>query len=120
MLGFGADPNSSNGEGLTPLIIASARGYPRLAALLLSLGADPRPQGTGRFRLCGSAQSVHGKHSALEWTRILLERELDAGVSVENMAPLDETRRLLERHPGPQPRAENPRQLAAQLLKPVI
>ena len=116
VLVYRADPNATNAENLSPLIIASARALPRLAALLLALGADPRPCGTGRFRVCGCAQSVHGRHSALEWTRVLLEREREAEVSAAHMAPLHFTRRLLERFDTPQSRAENPRQRAASML----
>jgi hypothetical protein len=101
VLDIHANPAASNSDGCTPLMIAAARGMPKLAALLLALGADPRPAGTGRFRVCGTSQSVHGKHTALEWTCTLLAREVAAGVAAKDMRSLEEARRLMELHPAP-------------------
>ena len=115
----GADPNGANADSLTPLIIASARALPKLAALLLALGADPRPLGTGRFRVCGCAQSVHGRYSALEWTRVLLKREREAGVSAAELKKLHFTRQLLERFETPQERASDPAMRVAEMLEDV-
>ena len=94
---LGADPSArpSSGDACTPLIIASCRGLPRLAAFLLACGADTRPRGRGRFRLCGRSQSLAGCHTALEWTERLLEAEIDAGVSADHRRALAVTQRLL-------------------------
>ena len=95
---LGADPNARpGGDSCTPLIIAASRGLPRLAAYLLACGADPSPVGYGRFRLCGRAQSLAGRHSALAWSSRLLEAEVEAGVAAEHRRALSVSVSLLQR-----------------------
>ena len=94
---FGADPNGrSSASGCTPLIIAAARGMPKLVALLLACGADARPRGEGRFRLCGRSSSVAGCHDALAWTSVLLDAEAEVGVPERHRRDLRIVQRMLE------------------------
>ena len=124
----GASPCANPGVGAcTPLIIAASRGMPRLSAFLLACGADPTPQGQGRFRLCGRSASIAGAHSALEWTEVLTRAEAEAGVDVELRQDLLTTQRLLQMvadepsavQPctGTTPSMEPPRQAAERLLQ---
>ena len=94
---IGADPSARppGKETCTPLIIAASRGLPRLTSFLLRIGADPRPHGTGRFRLCGRSQTLFGCYSALEWTSRLLKAEEDAGIEAEHRGGLERCNRLL-------------------------
>jgi hypothetical protein len=91
-----ASPGVGNTEGQTPLIIASARGLPRIVAFLLKHGADPLPRGTARFRAASAQQTiVHGTHSALEWTEAVLECEKRMGVSASTQRQLLQCKSLL-------------------------
>ena len=76
-----ASAHVANADGLSPLIVAAARGMPRLVRLLLTHGADARAAGSGRFRLLGSRRTVAGRHSAREWVGVILAAEaaLQAG-----------------------------------------
>jgi ankyrin repeat protein len=44
MLAHGADPRAAAPNGRTALMVACARGEPRLVAALLAAGADPRAE----------------------------------------------------------------------------
>ena len=70
-----ASAHVANADGLSPLIVAAARGMPRLVRLLLAHGADARAAGSGRFRLLGSRRTVAGRHSAREWVGVILAAE---------------------------------------------
>ena len=63
--------------------------------MLLALGADPTCRGSGRFRLCGTRQTLAGKHTPLEWTRLLLEREQAIGVDNASLKTLRDCEALL-------------------------
>lgn len=84
------------GESCTPLIIASCRGLPNLVELFIQSGADPRLAGEGRFRICGSAKSLRGCHTALGWVERLLAAEEEYGVAEKDREPLVRCRRALE------------------------
>ena len=77
------------------MIIAACRGLPRLVALFLEAGADPRAVGEGRFRLCGNSKSMHGCYTAAGWVDALLAAEEAAGVAAEDRHPLERCRKLL-------------------------
>ena len=79
----------------TPLIIAASRGLPMLTSFLLACGADERPVGEGRFRLCGRAQTIKGCHSAIDWVSQLRAAEAAAGISEALSRSLDVCRNLL-------------------------
>ncbi|KOO28733.1 hypothetical protein Ctob_005583 [Chrysochromulina tobinii] len=81
VLKLGADPSARpHAHAVTPLIIAAARGLPKLAAFLLACGADPRPRGEGRFRLCGQRATVSGILCARGFVRRLYLAEEQSGV----------------------------------------
>ena len=107
----------------TALIIAACRGLPRLTSFLLACGADPRPTGRGRFRLCGRMQTLGGCYDAAEWTRRLLDAEHDVGVSAEERRGLEFCRNLLTAASGraqpeePARNADAARELAGRLLR---
>ena len=65
LLRLGADANAANSEGLSPLIMASARGLPKVVRLLLAHGAHHAPRGLGRFRLADTPRSIRGRMSAV-------------------------------------------------------
>mmetsp|Transcript_9087 Transcript_9087/g.23784 ORF Transcript_9087/g.23784 Transcript_9087/m.23784 type:complete len:315 (+) Transcript_9087:24-968(+) len=111
LISLGADACARpHSEACTPLIIAASRGMPRLVAFLLACGADPRPQGQGRFRLCGTSSSLAGSHCAVEWTRRLYDAELAANVAVEDRRALAVAHRVLLLHgPRPGPHAADPK-----------
>jgi ankyrin repeat protein len=53
-----AKPNAQNRQGMTPLILASRRGYPEVVKLLIEKKADPNmPDFTGRRPLYYARQS---------------------------------------------------------------
>lgn len=66
----GARADVGNGEGLTPLILASGRGLRQVVALLLRHGADPQAVGLARFRT--GLVGLRGRHSAVGWVRAIL------------------------------------------------
>jgi hypothetical protein len=78
---MGASAARANDSGLSPLIIAAARGLPKMVNLLLENGAEYERPGLGRFRLADSRQSIRGRHSALEWVELLLREEAAIGVA---------------------------------------
>lgn len=96
LLRRGASARAANADGLSPLLIASARGLPRLAAVLLGAGADPDARGRGGFRLCGSQRTLRGHWSAREWVVHMLERERAAGVPSAAQRSLRRCGALLE------------------------
>ena len=75
LLRLGASVNATNSEGLSPLIMASARGLPKVVKLLLAHGAWLGQRGLGRFRLADTRQSIRGRMSAQEFVSALLEAE---------------------------------------------
>jgi hypothetical protein len=77
---FGSDPNVGSIEGLTPLMIAAARGLPRLVEYLLSKGADPTAQGKGSFRAHEGRKAVTGTFSPAAWVDAMLVLEESLGV----------------------------------------
>jgi hypothetical protein len=104
VLKLGADPSARpHAHAVTPLIIAAARGLPKLAAFLLACGADPRPRGEGRFRLCGQRATVSGILCARGFVRRLYLAEEQSGVLRDERESLLLTHRVLEAH-GSQPR----------------
>ena len=78
---MGANAACANDSGLSPLIIAAARGLPRMVSLLVQHGAYTEQPGLGRFRLADSRQSIRGRHSAREWVELLLREEAAIGVA---------------------------------------
>ena len=96
---LGADVNARppGDASCTPLIIASCRGLPRLAALFLRHGARPDVRGEGRFRLATSHRTLFGCHTAHGWVTALLRAEEQLGVADEAREPLARCRALLER-----------------------
>ena len=95
LLRLGASVNATNSEGLSPLIMASARGLPKVVKLLLAHGAWLGQRGLGRFRLADTRQSIRGRMSAQEFVSALLEAEARIGVCSKQQRSLDECRRLL-------------------------
>lgn len=102
----GASARAANSEGQSPLIIAAARGLPRLVALLLEHGADASDRGFGRFcTVRGVAPStngasqvvVRGTLSPLEWAETILARERDGGVAAKAQRSLRQCAALLRR-----------------------
>lgn len=94
VLAHGAGAGVPNSEGQTPLIVAAARGLPRVVAFLLAHGADPLQRGFGRFRAMAAPGAtaapagagaggavVRGSLSPLEWTEAILARERARGVA---------------------------------------
>ena len=80
---FGADPNvaaiteQSSFHGVTPLIIASARGIPCVVRYLLDAGASPLTVGNARFSwVKKSTRTVKGAHTPLEFARGMREAEI--------------------------------------------
>eukprot|EP00900_Chrysochromulina_parva_P010049 jgi/Chrpa1/19045/Chrysochromulina_OHIO_Genome00025689-RA len=99
VLKLGADPSARpHAHAVTPLIIAAARGLPKLAAFLLACGADPRPRGEGRFRLCGQRATVSGILCARGFVRRLYLAEEQSGVLRDERESLLLTHRVLEAH----------------------
>lgn len=94
----GADASAQNEEGLNPLIIAAARGLSSVVGFLLQAGADASARGVGRFRLCGTRQSVRGRHSALEWVELLIGLEAEVGVPLADRQCLHRVRQILRQH----------------------
>jgi hypothetical protein len=95
LLRLGASVNATNSEGLSPLIMASARGLPRVVKLLLAHGARLGQRGVGRFRLADTRQSIRGRMSAHEFVGALLEAEAQIGVGSKQQRSLEECRQLL-------------------------
>ena len=90
MIRLGAEVNATNAEGLSPLIMASARGLPKVTRLLLKHGAQPAQRGLGRFRLADTARSIRGRWNACEWVCALLDAEAKAGIGAEQQRSLEE------------------------------
>ena len=95
LLRLGASVNATNSEGLSPLIMASARGLPKVVKLLLTHGARLGQRGVGRFRLADTRQSIRGRMSAQEFVSALLEAEAQIGVGSKQQRSLEECRDLL-------------------------
>ena len=93
---MGASAACSNDSGLSPLIIASARGLPKMVKLLLEHGAYTKRPGLGRFRLADSRQSIRGRHSALDWVELLLREEAAIGVAPAQQKGLRKCLELLQ------------------------
>ena len=84
-----ADPCARAHErACSPLMIASARGLPRLTALLLAHGADPLPTGDGRFKLLGCRATVSGTHTAIAFVRRLFAAEAERGIACAHRTSL--------------------------------
>ena len=99
---LGADVNArqDGANGLSPLIIAAARGLPSLVKALLECGADSTRRGEGRFRLCAPAshKTHKGCYTALEWVETLYKLEKENGVPTESSKPLWQCLELLRSH----------------------
>lgn len=95
LLRLGASVNATNSEGLSPLIMASARGLPKVVRLLLAHGARLGQRGVGRFRLADTRQSIRGRMNAQEFVSALLEAEAQIGVGSKQQLSLDECREML-------------------------
>ena len=97
LLQLGASARATNSDGCSPLIIAAARGLPKVVSLLLGHGADPTQRGRGRFRLADTRRSLRGEQTALEWVDALLEAEASIGVNGQQQRSLKACRTLLAR-----------------------
>eukprot|EP00550_Attheya_septentrionalis_P002050 CAMPEP_0198290594 /NCGR_PEP_ID=MMETSP1449-20131203/8395_1 /TAXON_ID=420275 /ORGANISM="Attheya septentrionalis, Strain CCMP2084" /LENGTH=336 /DNA_ID=CAMNT_0043989109 /DNA_START=115 /DNA_END=1125 /DNA_ORIENTATION=- len=87
------------GMGLTPLIVAAARGMPKVVAYLLqSAGAAPSVKGSGRFHLFSKrTKSIKLECStALEFSLAMKEAELQHGLSPNDCKSLNKCIRLLQ------------------------
>jgi hypothetical protein len=94
----GANHKAGNGGGLSPLIIASARGMPTVAKYLLQKEATPFAVGTGRFRLhTNSSKSISGTYRPLEFARTMREGEIAHGADAAMLRDIDKCIRLLEK-----------------------
>ena len=95
----GANHKAGNGGGLSPLIIASARGMPKVAKYLLQKEATPFTVGTGRFRLhTNSSKSISGTtYRPLEFARTMREGEIAHGADAAMLRDIDKCIRLLEK-----------------------
>ena len=72
LLDAGASPNDTSSYGLSPLVLATVRGYPDVATLLLDRGADPNADGDG--------------YTALHWAAGSWETELTTRAITTNRA----------------------------------
>ena len=97
LLQLGASARATNADGCSPLIIAAARGLPKVVSLLLAHGADPTRRGRGRFRLGDTRRSLRGERTALEWVDALIEAEASIGVDGQQQRSLKACRTLLAR-----------------------
>mmetsp|Transcript_26434 Transcript_26434/g.76292 ORF Transcript_26434/g.76292 Transcript_26434/m.76292 type:complete len:329 (-) Transcript_26434:49-1035(-) len=96
--GSGANRQAGSGGGLSPLIIASARGMPSVVRYLLLKEASPFVVGTGRFRLhVNSSKSVSGTYRSLEFARTMREGEILHGADAAMLRDIDKCIRLLEK-----------------------
>ena len=95
----GANQKAANGGGLSPLIIASARGMPTVVKYLLQKEATPFAVGTGRFRLhTNSSKSISGTaYRPLEFARAMREGEIAHGADAAMLRDLDKCIRLVEK-----------------------
>jgi len=93
---MGASAARANDSDLSPLIIAAARGLPKMVKLLLEHGAYTKRPGLGRFRLADSRQSIRGRHSALDWVELLLREEAAIGVAPAQQKGLRKCLELLQ------------------------
>ena len=55
LLAHGAEPNTADAAGETPLTLAARRGHPEVVAVLLSAGADPAVRTQARGRRAGAS-----------------------------------------------------------------
>mmetsp|Transcript_2943 Transcript_2943/g.4557 ORF Transcript_2943/g.4557 Transcript_2943/m.4557 type:complete len:308 (-) Transcript_2943:309-1232(-) len=89
---------SSYVSGLTPLIVASARGMPKVVDYLLQAGASPHTVGTGRFRLhANAAKSISGTFAPLVWSKYMSDKESENGLPKESLRPLNQCIKLLQK-----------------------
>jgi ankyrin repeat protein len=86
------------GMGLTPLIVAAARGMPKVVAYLLQSGASPSVKGSGRFHLFSKrSKSIKLERStALEFSLAMKEAELHHGLLPNDCKSLNKCIRLLQ------------------------
>lgn len=105
---YGADPNlaaaseKKNGslkagaKGLSPLIIASARGMPTVVRYLLAKNASPFVAGTGRFRLhTNNSKSISGIYRPLEFAQAMREAEISHGAEDAVLRDIEKCIRML-------------------------
>ena len=109
---YGADPNlaaasekkngsrkaaKEGGGGLSPLIIASARGMTSVVRYLLSKNASPFIAGTGRFRLhTNNSKSISGTYRPLEFARTMRQAEISHGADGAVLKDIEKCIRMLE------------------------
>ena len=86
------------GGGLSPLIIASARGMPSVVRYLLSKNTSPFVVGTGRFRLhTNNSKSISGTYRPLEFARTMREAEISHGAEGAVLKDIEKCIRMLEK-----------------------
>jgi len=78
----GSDVNVVNQDGISPLIISSARGQLKTVKYLRENGADCWNKGTGNFQIRGlndnprSRTQVKGTYIAMDWARAMMAAEM--------------------------------------------
>ena len=96
--GAAAKSGIGGGGGLSPLIIASARGMPSVVRYLLSKNASPFIAGTGRFRLhTNNSKSISGTYRPLEFARTMRQAEISHGADGAVLKDIEKCIRMLEK-----------------------
>lgn len=96
--GAAAKAGIGGGGGLSPLIIASARGMPSVVRYLLSKNASPFIAGTGRFRLhTNNSKSISGTYRPLEFARTMRQSEISHGADGAVLKDIEKCIRMLEK-----------------------
>lgn len=90
--------SSSTGRELYPLVIAAARGMPKVVKYLLSVGANPESRGSSRFKLYSNPRkSVKGVDlTALEFAKKMRDHEIENGARTEDMVGLRKVITMLQ------------------------
>jgi len=86
VLNWGADVAASYGDGMKPLCVASARGFPEAVRFLLDLGCDASVKSTGTFMV--KKKAFKGTHDAHEWAVVMYHGELAAGTAERELRNL--------------------------------
>ena len=82
LLAHGANPNVSNLDHVTPVIMASAAGHIPALRILLEGGADPNAKAKGGITALHVGAACVIEETALQIVEALLESGLDAPLTV--------------------------------------
>ena len=100
---WGVNPNISHpNSNLSPLIIASARGYAKVVELLINVGCNMTQKGTGTFFSSSTSDDGShvklkhfGTHSAIGWVRVMMDLERRNGATSQQISDLVTCYKLL-------------------------